>query len=212
MSLPQTQIRFTEDHYLAMERESEERHEYLDGQIYAMAGESPQHGDISVNIIREISSQLRGTPCRLWTKDTKVRSGPLPKRRHSIKGLYSYPDAVIICGEPQFLDEYQDVLINPKVIIEVLSPSTESFDSDEKFRRYRMFNPSLTDYLVVAQDRPLIEHFARQENGQWVIAASVIELSGSVRIASVNCVLQLAEVYDRVTFPGLEEDEELDDE
>ncbi len=195
-----------------MERESEERHEYLDGQIYAMAGESPQHGDISVNIIREISSQLRGTPCRLWTKDTKVRSGPLPKRRHSIKGLYSYPDAVIICGEPQFLDEYQDVLINPKVIIEVLSPSTESFDSDEKFRRYRMFNPSLTDYLVVAQDRPLIEHFARQENGQWVIAASVIELSGSVRIASVNCVLQLAEVYDRVTFPGLEEDEELDDE
>ncbi|MGH9938563.1 MAG: Uma2 family endonuclease [Blastocatellia bacterium] len=210
MSLLQTQIRYTEDQYLAMERESEERHEYLDGQIYAMAGESPQHGDICTNLTGELRNQLKGTPCRLWTKDSKVRSGPLPKRRHSTKGLCSYPDAVILCGEPQFLDEYQDVLINPRVIIEVLSPSTEDFDSDEKFRRYRTFNPSLTDYLVVAQDRPLIEHFARQENGQWVIAASVTELSGSVHIASVNCTLQLAEVYDRVKFP--EEEEELDDE
>jgi len=210
MSLPQTQIRYTEDQYLAMERESEERHEYLDGQIYAMAGESPQHGDICTNLTGELRNQLKGTPCRLWTKDSKVRSGPLPKRRHSTKGLYSYPDAVILCGEPQFLDEYQDVLINPRAIIEVLSPSTEDFDSDEKFRRYRTFNPSLTDYLVVAQDRPLIEHFARQENGQWVIAASVTELSGSVHIASVNCTLQLAEVYDRVKFP--EEEEELDGE
>ncbi len=177
-----------------------------------MAGESPQHGDISVNIIRELSAQLRGTPCRAWTKDTKVRSGPLPKRSHSTKGLYSYPDAVIVCGEPQFLDEYRDVLINPKVIIEVLSPSTEAFDAGEKFRRYRMFNPSLTDYLVVAQDCPLIEHFARQENGQWVIAASVVELTESVHIASVNCTLKLAEVYDRVTFPESEEDEELEGE
>jgi Uma2 family endonuclease len=210
MSLPQTQIRYTEDQYLAIERESEERHEYLDGQIYAMAGESPQHGDICTNLTGELRNQLKGTPCRLWTKDTKVRSGPMPKRRHSIKGLYSYPDAVIVCGKPQFLDEHQDVLINPRVIIEVLSPSTEDFDSDEKFRRYRTFNPSLTDYLVVAQDRPLIEHFARQENGQWVIAASITDLSGSVHIASVNCTLRLAEVYDRVEFP--EEEEELDDE
>jgi Uma2 family endonuclease len=208
MSLPQAQIRYTEDQYLSMERESKERHEYLDGQIFAMAGESPQHGDICTNLTGELRNQLKGTPCRLWTKDSKVRSGPLPKRRHSIKGLYSYPDAVIVCGEPQFLDEYEDVLINPRVIIEVLSPSTKAFDSDEKFRRYRMFNPSLTDYLVVAQDSPLIEHFARQENGQWVIAATVTQLSGSVHIASVNCTLQLAEVYDRVTFP---EEEELDE-
>jgi Uma2 family endonuclease len=210
MSLPQEQIRYTEDQYLSIERESEERHEYLDGQIYAMAGESPQHGDICTNLTREISAQLKGTPCRLWTKDTKVRSGPMPKRRHSIKGLYSYPDAVIVCGKPQFLDEHQDVLINPRVIIEVLSPSTEDFDSNEKFRRYRTFNPSLTDYLVVAQDRPLVEHFARQENGQWVIAASVTESSGSVHIASVNCTLRLTEVYDRIEFS--EEEEEPDDE
>src|SRR5262245_17946076 len=211
MSLPQEQIRYTEDQYLSIERESEERHEYLDGQIFAMAGESPQHGDICTNLAGELRNQLKGKSCRLWTKYSKVRSGSMPKRLDSIKGLYSYPDAVIICGKPQFLDEYQDVLINPKVIIEVLSPSTEAFDRSEKFRRYRIHNPSLTDYLVVAQDRPSIEHFARQENGQWIIVASAVELSESVHIASINCELQLAEVYDRVEFPE-EEGEELDDE
>ena len=134
----------------------------------------------------------------------------MPKRRDSIKGLYSYPDAVIICGKPQFLDEYQDVLINPKVIIEVLSPSTEAFDRSEKFQRYRIHNPSLTDYLIVAQNQPSIEHFALREDGQWVIAASAVDLSESVHIASINCTLQLVEVYDRVEFP--EEEEEPDDE
>src|SRR5258708_337613 len=126
MSFPQTALaRYTEDEYLAIERESEERHRYLDGKILLMAGESPQHADASTNLTGMIWSQLKGTSCRLWSKDTKIRSGPLPKRGHSTKGLYSYPDGVIVCGEPQFLDEHQDVLINPKVIIEVLSPSTE---------------------------------------------------------------------------------------
>ncbi|HZF41679.1 MAG TPA: Uma2 family endonuclease [Blastocatellia bacterium] len=210
MSLPQTQIRYTEDQYLSIEREADERHEYLDGQIYAMAGESPEHGAICTNLTAEIALQLRGTPCQAFAKDMRVRSGPLPRRRYSQKGLYSYPDLVIVCGEMQFLDENRDVIINPKVIIEVTSPSTGDFDRGEKFRRYRTHNPSLADYLIVAQNRPFIEHFARQENGQWVIAASVTELSGSVHIASINCELQLAEVYDRVEFP--EEEEEPDDE
>lgn len=205
MSLPQTQIRYTEDQYLSMEREADERHEYLDGQIYAMAGESPEHGAICTNLTGEIRNQLKGTRCQAFSKDMKVRSGPLPRRRYSQKGLYSYPDLVVVCGELQFPDENRDVLINPKVIIEVASPSTAAFDFGEKFRRYRTFNPSLTDYLIVAQNRPSIEHFARQENGQWVIAASVVEMTESVHIASVNCALQLAEVYDRVTFPEEEE-------
>src|SRR5215510_14124615 len=109
----------------------------------------------------------------------RVRSGPLPRRRHSQKGLYSYPDLVVVCGEMQFLDENRDVIINPKVIIEVASPSTEAFDYGEKFHRYRTHNPSLTDYLIVAQNRPSIEHFALREDGRWVIADSIIELSGS---------------------------------
>ena len=210
MSLPQTQIRYTEDQYLSMERESEERHEYLDGQIYAMVGESPEHGAICTNLTVDIGLQLRGTPCQAFSKDMKVRSGTLPRRRYSQKGLYSYPDLVIVCGEVQFLDKNRDVLINPKVIIEVSSPTTEAFDRSEKFRRYRTFNPSLTDYLIVAQNRPSVEHFSRQENGLWVIAASVVELSESVHIASVDCALPLVEVYDRVEFP--EQEEEPDDE
>src|SRR5262245_45889845 len=210
MSLPQEQIRYTEDQYLSIEREADERHEYLDGQIYAMAGESPEHGAICTNLTAEIALQLRGTSCQAFAKDMRVRSGPLPRRRYSQKGLYSYPDLVVVCGEMQFLDENRDVIINPKVIIEVASPSTEAFDYGEKFLRYRTFNPSLTDYLVVAQDRPSIEHFALREDGLWMIADSVVELSGSVHIASINCNLQLAEVYDRVEFP--EEEEELDEE
>jgi Uma2 family endonuclease len=210
MGLPRARIRYTEDQYLAIERESEKRHEYLDGQIYAMASESPEHGAICTNLTREVSAQLKGTRCQAFAKDMRVRSGPLPRRRYSQKGLYSYPDLLIVCGELQFLDENRDVIINPKVIIEVASPSTEAFDRGDKFQRYRTYNPSITDYLIVAQNCPYIEHFARREDGQWVIAASAIELSESVHIASINCTLYLAEVYDRVEFP--EEEEELDDE
>ena len=201
MSLPQSQPLYTVEEYLALEREAEERHEYLDGFIYAMAGESPNHGAICVNLTRIISTQLLGTPCQVFSKDMKVRSGPIPKTRYTTKGLFPYPDLLVVCGELQFHDKHQDVLLNSTVIIEVLSPTTEAFDRGKKFRRYRMHIPTLTDYIVVSQDRPLIEHFARQDNGQWVIAASVEELSESLSIASIGCALRLSDVYDRVTFP-----------
>ena len=202
MRLQQAHLYFTVEEYLALERASEERHAYLDGQIYAMAGESPEHGDICSNLVIDVGAQLRGRPCRVWTKDTKVRSGPLPQTRRIFKGLFSYPDLVMVCGEPQFHDAYRDVLLNPTVIIEVLSPSTEAFDRGEKFRRYRIFNPSLSDYVLVAQDQPLIEHFVRQEHGQWLLAASVSDLSGSVSLASIQCTLPLTNVYDRIVFPA----------
>ena len=202
MRLPQAHLHFTVEEYLALERASEERYTYLDGQIYAMAGESPEHGDICSNLVIDVGAQLRGRPCRVWTKDTKVRSGPLPQTRRIFKGLFSYPDLVMVCGEPQFHDAYRDVLLNPTVIIEVLSPNTEAFDRGEKFRRYRIFNPSLSDYVLVAQDQPLIEHFVRQEHGQWLLAASVSDLSGSVSLASIQCTLPLTNVYDRIVFPA----------
>jgi Uma2 family endonuclease len=200
MSLAQTQPRYTVEEYLALERESEERHEYLDGQIYAMAGESTQHGDICVNLVRELSSQLRGTPCRVWTKDAKVLSGPAIKSYKTTKGLFSYPDLVVVCGELQFLDERQDVLINPKIIIEVLSQSTESYDRGEKFRRYRMHLATLTDYVLVSQTLPLIEHFRRQSDDKWLLS-TVNEIDATLRLASIDCALRLSEVYDRVVFP-----------
>ena len=202
MSLPKSETRYSVEEYLAMERESEERHEYLDGFIYAMAGESPEHGEICTNLVGHLYNQLRNKPCRIRSKDTKVRSGPIPKTRHTTKGMYSYPDLLVVCGDMKFHDEYRDVLLNPRVIIEVLSPTTEAFDRGEKFLRYRTYIESLTDYLVVAQDRPLIEHFARQSNGQWVIAATATEISHSVELTSIECVLPLSEVYDRIVFPA----------
>ncbi len=191
---------YTEDEYLALERASQERREYLDGQIYLMAGESEAHGTICINLTIEIGAQLKGTSCRAFSKDTKVRSGPLPKSRYSAEGFYSFPDLLVVCGERRYLDEHRDVLLNPKVIIEVLSPSTEAFDRGEKFARYREHLDSLTDYVVVAQSQPLIEHFAQDENGQWVIAATATDLSASVVINSIGCTLKLSEVYDRIVF------------
>jgi Uma2 family endonuclease len=122
MSLPRAHTRYSTEEYLALERESEERHEYLDGQIYAMAGDSPEHGAICTNLIRIISTQLLGSPCQVFSKDMKVRSGAAPKLGQTAKGLYSYPDLLVVCGELKFHDEHRDVLLNPAVIIEVLSP------------------------------------------------------------------------------------------
>jgi Uma2 family endonuclease len=198
---------YTEDEYLALERASQERREYLDGQIYLMAGESEAHGTICTNLTIEIGSQLKGTPCRAFSKDTKVRSGPIPKSRYGAQALYSFPDLVVACGKPQYLDEHQDVLINPRVIIEVLSPSAEAFDRGEKFARYREHLDSLTDYVLVAQSAPLVEHYARQSSGEWVIAATAKDLSEVVGLNSIGCTLRLSEVYDRIVFPEAKPEE-----
>lgn len=200
MSLLKSETLYTVAEYLALERDSQERHEYLDGQIYAMAGESIQHGDISVNLVGELRAQLRGTPCRVWTKDAKVLSGPALKSARTMKGMFSYPDLVVVCGEPKFLDDRRDVLLNPAVIIEVLSPSTESVDRGEKFWRYRQHLASLIGYVLVSQSKPLIEHYRRSSNDEWVmVTASGLE--STLTIGPLDCVLRLSEVYDRVTFP-----------
>ena len=200
----QTQLLYTVEEYLALERASEERHEYLDGTIYAMAGESGEHADISHNLSGILFNGLKGKDCRAREKDTKVRSGPIPKLKYSTKGMYSYPDAVVICGEPQYLDGYRDVITNPTVIIEVLSPATEAFDRGEKFDRYDYWNPTLSDYLLVSQDQAKIEHFIRQTDGNWTRAVSR-GLKSKVVIKSIGCTLKLMEVYDRIKLkPNLQ--------
>ena len=188
-----------------MERESEERHIYLDGQIYLMAGETPAPGDICSNLVRDVNTQLRGTPCRVWTKDFRVRSGPEPKYSYSKKGLYSYPDLVVVCGEPQFHDERRDILINPAVIIEVLSDATEAFDRGEKFRRYAEWNLTLVDYVLVSQTLPVVDHFVRQNDGGWNYHV-YSGLEASLIIQTINCRLRLADIYERVSFPVAEEE------
>jgi Uma2 family endonuclease len=200
MGLPFLKTRYTIEEYLALDRESEERYEYLDGDIYAMAGESPEHGAICMNLSISIGSQVRGTPYQAFAKDMKVRSGHLPLPGSPMKGLFSYPDLVVVCGAMQFHDQFRDVLLNPTLIIEVLSPSTEAFDRGEKFRRYRTWLPILQDYLLVAQDKPLIDHYHRVEENKWELV-SVEGLEASLHLESMHCTLRLADEYDRIIFP-----------
>ncbi len=185
------------EEYLELERSAELRSEFVDGEIFAMAGESGRHGDISASLLSSIVAGLRGSDCRARTKDTKVKSGALSKKFG--KGMISYPDIVVICGEPEYHDKHKDVILNPKVVIEVLSESTEDFDRGTKFMRYRSFNDTLTDYILVSQDKPLIEHFIRQTNGDWLLK-EYKGLKTEFQIESISCLLTLPEIYDRVEF------------
>lgn len=211
MSLPQTEVAYSVEEYLALERGSEERHEYLDGIIYEMAGESPEHGTICTNIAGQLYSQLRRKPCQLFSKDMKVRSGPAPRPGRGHKGLYSYPDLVVVCGELKFLDERRDVLLNPTVIIEVLSPTTEAFDRGEKWVRYQTWLPVLTDYILVSQTAPHVDHFQRRPDGPWIYTLAY-GLEAVLTVESVGCKLPLAEVYDRIVFPEAEAEPPEDEE
>lgn len=206
MAVPKAEPTYTVDEYLAMEREAFERHEYLDGRVLAMSGESDAHGDLTVNLVGLLHAQLKDTPCRAKTKDTKVRSGPTPLKGQSKKGMFSYPDIIVVCGEREFHDAHTDVLLNPTVIIEVLSPATEAFDRGEKFSRYRTWNPTVSDYILVSQDRAYIDHYTRQADDKWLLH-SITGLDKTFAIASIKCSLRLADVYDRLTFPPPEEDE-----
>lgn len=193
----QVRKRYTPEEYLELERRAEHKSEYLDGQIYAMAGASPSHSVITVNLTGEVYAQLRGSKCQAYSNDTKVRTSPT--------GLYAYPDLSIVCGEAKFHDEQKDVLINPKVIFEVLSPSTEAFDRGGKFFRYQNIE-SFTDYVLIAQDEARVEHLIRQQDGAWLLYI-LRGLDKKLHIASIDCTISLAGMYDRVTFP--EQDSEL---
>lgn len=199
MGLPIQNSAYTVADYLRIERATEERHEYFDGVIYAMAVESNEHGDISLNLAGLIHRQLQGKPCRARTKDTKVCSGPTLIAGETRYAAFSYPDIVVICGELEFLDAKKDVILNPTTIIEAMSKSTESFDRGEKFTRYQTWNPSLKDYLLVSQDKPQIEHFIKQSDGGWSYYRST-GLEAAVTVSSIECTLKLAEVYERVEF------------
>jgi Uma2 family endonuclease len=180
----------TPEAYLEAERKAAFRSEYFCGEIVAMSGSSPRHGTITVNVTGEIRSQLKGTPCQAFSNDVKIRTLP--------NGMFSYPDLSVVCGELQYHDEKQDVITNPRVIVEVLSPSTESMDRGRKWIQYQQI-ASLTDYLLIAQDQPYIEHFSRQADNQWLYNA-VSGLKAILTIASIGCTLAISEVYHRVQW------------
>lgn len=204
MSVATVRPHVTIDEYLRLERAAQERHVYLDGDLFAMAGKSYAHGIITANLLGSLVPQLRGTPCGALSKDTKVRSGPSERSGKKYTGLFSYPDFVVVCGEPEFHDEHKDVILNPRVIIETLSPSTEAFDRGEKFTRYQRWNSTLNDYFLVSQDKPRVEHFIRQADGGWTYYLYE-GLKAEAPITSIGCTLKLADVYDRVAFPPSDE-------
>jgi Uma2 family endonuclease len=172
MGLPKTSL--TEDEYLAFERAAEERHMYVDGQVFAMAGGSPAHHTTCTNVVVSLATQLGDGPC-----------------------LYSYPDVIVICDEAKFLDEHEDVLLNPKALVEVLSESTEAFDRGDKLRRFQKYNPSLSDYILIRQDRPQIEHFQREKDESWKYTIHE-GMKAAVKIAAIKCRLRATDVYKRV--------------
>lgn len=196
----ETERLYTVDEYLELDRTSEERWQYLDGEVWMMAGESDEHGDISVNLIRELSLQLKGRDCRVRAKDAKIKSGGFARKiGQSMKGMFSYPDVVVICDDIEYHDKKKDIILNPHVVVEVLSESTGDFDRGDKFTRYRMFNSTLTDYILVSQDKPLVEHFIRQDDNNWKLFV-YIGLDKSFKIERIECELKLSEIYDRVKF------------
>jgi Uma2 family endonuclease len=182
------QKKWTVEEYLAFERQSEERHEYFDGEIFAMSGASEQHIIITGNTFSSLLVQLRKRPCKVYPIDMRVKVSP---------NKYMYPDISVICGEPQF-EGTIDMLVNPTLIIEVLSPSTEMYDRGKKFEYYRTL-PSLQEYLLIAQDTVHIEHYTRQSRGGWFFL-EVKTLEASIELLSIDCTLLLTDVYDKITF------------
>ena len=183
-------LTYTPEQYLALDRKTEYRSEYRDGFIVAMSGASREHNLIALNLGAELRSQLRDRPCETYVRDmrVRVRSG----------GPYAYPDVVVVCGEAQFEDEELDTLLNPTVIVEVLSPTTEAYDRGQKFARYRRL-PSLREYVLASQDRMLIERYARQDE-TWVLT-EFSDPDDVLTLPSIGCEVPLREIYARVTFP-----------
>ena len=200
MGLAQLKEQISAEEYLELERDSDERHLYFDGELFLMAGESEAHGDICTNLVGELRAQLKGSPCRVRSKDTKVRSGAKPELARMRRGMFSYPDVVVTCGKTEFHDAAKDVVTNPIVVIEVLSDSTGDFDRGEKFARYRNWNPTLTDYILVRQNAPVVEHFTKQTDGSWLLR-EYHGLETSIRVDSIKCTLKFSEIFDRVEFP-----------
>ena len=192
MSALEVQQRYyTPEEYLALERAAEFKSEYYEGQIFNMAGASDPHNVIAGNMIAALNIGLRGKPCKPRPSDAKVCS--------SDEGLFSYPDVTVVCGPPQFYDKTKDVIVNPKLLVEILSPSTEGTDRGKKFAKYKQLE-SFTDYLLVAQDEPQIDYFIKQSNGDW-LQKSFRGMDAEIYIASLDCTLRLADIYDAVLFP-----------
>ncbi len=183
-------VRISPEEYLALDRAAEIRSEYIDGDMVAMAGGSEDHNLIAFNLAAILHALLRRRPCKAYLADTRVRVSPT---------RYLYPDAVVVCGEAQFEGARRETLLNPTLVIEVLSESTEVFDMGRKFELYRAL-PSLQEYVLIAQDRTYVERRLRQPHDEWLLTIRN-RLDESLPLVSIDGVLPLADLYEKVTLP-----------
>jgi Uma2 family endonuclease len=184
------QRKLTEAEYLEIERRSEVKHELVDGRMVAMAGASLAHVLLVTNLVGALGDQLKPREHTVCGSNLRVK---IQK-----SGRFTYPDVAVVCERLELGTEQRDVLLNPRVLIEVLSDSTQAYDRGEKFEQYRSI-PSFTEYLLIAQDRHHIEHYVRQKDGRWLLEETD-SLGDSVVLESINCRLALADIYAKVRF------------
>lgn len=189
MSTLTAQTHLTSKEYLAWERKQPFKNEYYNGQIVAMSGASRSHNRITVDITIQLGNQLMNSACEVFASEMRVRTSP--------EISYFYPDVIVVCGEPRFEDDTFDTLLNPMLVIEVLSPSTAAFDRGEKFEHYKQI-ASLQEYILVSQNNVRVEHYRRQ-GSQW-IHNTFEHLEDMLPLASIECTLPLRAIYRRVMF------------
>jgi len=193
MSLPQTSRRLTEAEYLRIERAAECKSEFFDGGMFAMAGGTPQHSLIATNLAREFGNRLANSPCVAYNTDLRIKI--------DATGLLTYPDLSVICGPLQFAGGTDDTVVNPTVLVEVLSNSTEAYDRGRKFEHYRQI-PTLQEYLLVSQTEPRIEQFSRQSDGRWLLNEAA-GIEKKLDLPSLKITIALSEIFAKVNFvPG----------
>lgn len=184
----QPQRKISPEEYLELEREADYKSEYYQGEVFAMAGAGRNHNRITENLSISVGSFLRGKSCRTYSSDLKVH---IPAN-----SLYTYPDLLVVCGKEQFVDDKTDTLLNPRIIVEVLSKSTGSYDRGEKFQLYRSI-PSLEEYVLIDSQRIAAEVFRKSEQGFWSLMSESYTLEGSIELASIGLTLPMRDIYDQ---------------
>jgi Uma2 family endonuclease len=190
MSLAESSRRLTETEYLEIERAAHFKSEFFDGEMFAMAGGTPLHSLIAVNFAAELRNQLKGRPCAVYNSDLRIKV--------EATGLFTYPDVSVVCGPLDFAEGTDDTVLNPALIVEVLSDSTEAYDRGKKFENYRQIG-QLRAYLMAGQNEPRIEQFTRQNDGNWLLSEAA-GVESRLEIPSLGMAISLAEVFANVTF------------
>ncbi len=189
----QPKQKYSPEEYLELERAAEYKSEYYQGEIFAMAGAGLNHNQITENLSINIGSYLKGKPCRSFSSDMRTH---IPAN-----GLYTYPDFLVVCGKTNFLDEQKDTLLNPKIIIEVLSKNTRSYDRGDKFEMYRSI-PTLEEYVLIDSNRIKIEMW-RKQNGTWFLALETEDLKSGIELSAIGLILSIRDIYDQTEGLGV---------